>query len=122
MLKRQREENKRVVVRGLEPQVRAEDVFMIFSRFGGIESIKFLSRKACLISFENAESSSLALALNQTQQIYLHNSFVQVSLDVMPEAHKKPKRHLGAFVVVDSVRCKNSLIPVLPSFLYSAPN
>lgn len=122
MLKRQREENQRIVVRGLEPQVRSEDLSLVFSRFGRIENIKFLSRKACLVSFENADSACSALRLDQSLQPFLHNSLVKVTLDAKPLATKKQKRLPGTFVVVSSPRSKNLLIPVLPSFLYSATN
>jgi RNA recognition motif-containing protein len=122
MLKRQRDENKRVVVRGLEPQVRQEDVALVFSRFGSIGSIKFLSRKSCLVCFGEAEYAANALTLNQTYQPSLHNSLLQVSLDVVPLPNKRQRRVPGSFVVVNPPRGRNLLIPVLPSVLYSAPN
>ena len=120
MAKRERDESRQVVLQGFGINVKADDIACVFCKFGRIESIKFLGRRNCVVQFEQSESASLALQLNNTKQSILFASLLSVtSNDSDKQSSKKTHLPPGSFIVLDPPRFNNYLIPVLPSFLSS---
>lgn len=119
MAKRERDENRQVLIQGFGSNTKVDDIANIFCKYGKIENIKFLGRKDCLLQFENNESVVRALQLHNTKQTGLYAS----ALSVTPQESGKPTKRAqltpGSYVKLDPPRFNNHLIPVLPIFLSS---
>jgi hypothetical protein len=118
MAKRERDENRQVLLQGFGVMVKTDDVIHIFHKFGRIEFVRFLGRRQCLVQFEMTESVTKALQINNTKQPSLFATNLLVSV---PDYSEKPVKKCqippGAFVMLDPPRFNNYLIPVLPSFV-----
>ena len=117
MAKRERDESRQVLLQGLGCMVRTDDIIHIFCKFGRIEFVRFIDRRQCLVQFENLESISKALQLNNTKQPSLFAASLLVSSPDYNEKSMK-KSHLppGSFFMLDPPKFNNYLIPILPSY------
>lgn len=118
MAKRVRSENSAVLLNGFGHSIKGDDIYNAFSKFGKIETIKFVGRRQCLVHFDCSESSLRALQLHNTRQPALYASFLSVTLaNSVEKPVKRPNLSPGPFVMLDPPRFNNFLIPVLPSFI-----
>lgn len=118
MAKRERDENRQVLLQGFGVNVKTDDILNIFCKFGKVEFVRFLCRRQCLLQFELSDGLFKALQLNNTKQPGLFASNLTVSI---PEYNEKPGKRTylphGPFIALDPPRFNNYFIPILPSFL-----
>lgn len=118
MAKRARSEHSVILLGGFGHSIKGDDVYNVFSKFGKIETIKFIGRRQCLIQFDCSESGLRAMQLHNTRQSALNASFLSVTLaNSVENTIKRPNISPGPFVMLDPPRFNNFLIPVLPSFM-----
>ncbi|CAG9321764.1 unnamed protein product [Blepharisma stoltei] len=118
MSKRERGENRRVVVSGFGSNITSDSIAAVFTPYGKVEGIRFKGRKCCTVQFEESESVLKAIQLHGSRQPLLNTTQLNVTpIDPLPV--KKSKVYAGSFVVLDPPRFNNFLIPVLPSFMSS---
>ena len=119
MAKRYRDENSTIMLNGFGQNIKSNEIYTLFSKFGRIEGIKFLGRRQCLVQFDNWQSPLEALKLNNTTQPSLSASSLVVSLPSIDKTLKRARQCPGSFVALAPPRFNNFLIPVLPLFFSS---